>query len=76
MMDNLSIFDFVNVEEDELFIQLNTLQVNDCTRIKQYEIRRTDKFYEIESDIEHLPFRTVEECCRYLLKVFSKSSGK
>lgn len=71
-MENLSIFDFLNVEGEELYAAIQQLHINDLLQVNGYEVRRTEKFYEVESDAEHLPFRTVEECSRYLLKMMAK----
>ena len=69
VVENISIFEFLGVDEDILYVALQQLQIGDTELMQGYEIRRTDKFYEIENDVEHLGFRTIEECYRYLQRM-------
>lgn len=65
-MDNISIFDFIGSENDDVYVRLSTIQIGHEIEERGYKIRLTDKFYEIENDIEHLCFKTLQECYKYL----------
>ncbi|MER2000315.1 MAG: hypothetical protein ABS882_11090 [Lysinibacillus sp.] len=65
-MENISIFDFIGSNQDDLYVRLSALQIGQQIVEKGYEIRLTDKFYEIENTEVHLGFKTLDECYKYL----------
>lgn len=68
-MENISIFDFIGTENDDFYNRLKMLQIGEQMKEKGYSVRLTDKFYEIENDTEHLCFKTVQDCYKYLCSI-------
>lgn len=65
-MENISIFDFIGADKDDLYIRLRDIHIGHQIVEKGYEVRLTDKFYEIENEVEHLCFKTLDDCYTYL----------
>lgn len=68
-MENISIFDFIGTENDDVYNRLKMLQIGEQMKEKGYSVRLTDKFYEIENDTEHLCFKTFQDCYKYLCSI-------
>lgn len=68
-MQNMSIFEFADIELDPVYVKVAALQNGEEVVIDGYQIRAGEKFYEIESEQEHLPFRDLMSCYRHLTHV-------
>ena len=75
-MENISIFDFIGSTEDDLYIRLQEIQIGERIVAKGYEVRLTDKFYEIENAYEHLGFKTLDDCYKYLNTKKTRFNGQ
>ncbi|MER2126320.1 hypothetical protein [Solibacillus sp.] len=64
-MQNTNLFEFIGVEADPVYKQLEQLQKGESFMIDGICVS-LEKFYEIESDVEHVPFKTLNRCYQYL----------
>lgn len=65
-MEKISIFDFIGTENDDIYTRMRALKEGEQMNERGYIVRLTDKFYEIENNVEHLCFKTLEDCYKYL----------
>lgn len=71
MMQNTNLFEFIGVEADPVHQKLAQLQAGESFVIDGISVS-LNKFYEIESDVEHVPFKSMFDCYRYLSDVIVK----
>ena len=64
-MQYMNLFELIGVESDPVYQKLAQLQTGESFTIDGICVSY-NKFYEIESDIEHVPFRTINRCYQYL----------
>lgn len=65
-MQNMSIFEFVGLETDPVYQQMSTLQQGEEIIIEGLYVRVGERFYEVESEQEHLPFNDLFSCYQYV----------
>lgn len=70
-MQNTNLFEFIGIESDPVHQRLAQLQVGDSFVVDGICVS-LHKFYEVESDMEHVPFRDMFDCYRYLSDVLVK----
>ena len=70
-MLNINLFEELGIELDPIYQKIATLQTGDTIEIDGIQIRR-DKFYEIENDYEHTPFKTLISCYRHVSDIIVK----
>ena len=61
-VDNMNIYEIVGLEQDPVFQVLKDMQVDDTRSYMGFEVRRSNKFYELESKTHLDYYRTEEEC--------------
>ena len=70
-MQNINLFEVIGVESDPVYKKVASLQVGDVIEIDGIQVRLS-KFYEVESEIEHLPFPNMMSCYRHLSDILVK----
>ena len=70
-MLNMNLFEELGVESDPVYQKIANLQNGDVIEIDGIQIRR-NKFYEIENDYEHTPFKTLISCYRHVSDIIVK----
>ena len=70
-MQNTNLFEFIGIELDPVHQKLAQLQTGDSFVIDGIHVS-LNKYYEIESDVEHIPFLDMSDCYRYLSDVLVK----
>ena len=70
-MLNINLFEELGIELDPIYQKIANLQTGDAIEIDGIQIRR-NKFYEIENDYEHTPFKTLISCYRHVSDIIVK----
>ncbi|MER2121835.1 MAG: hypothetical protein ABS935_16320 [Solibacillus sp.] len=70
-MLNMNLFEELGVESDPVYQKMENLQIGEAIEIDGIQIRR-NKFYEIENDYEHKPFKTLINCYRHVSDIIVK----
>lgn len=70
-MQNINLFEELGVESDPIYQKIASLQTGDAIEIDGIQVRR-HKFYEIENDFEHTPFKTLLSCYRHVTDIIVK----
>lgn len=70
-MQNINLFEELGVESDPIYQKIANLQTGEAIEIDGIQIRR-DKFYEIENDYEHTPFKSLISCYRHVSDIIVK----
>lgn len=71
IMQNINLFEELGVESDPVYQSIANLQTGDAIEIDGIHIRRL-KFYEIENDYEHTPFKSLISCYRHVSDIIVK----
>lgn len=71
IMQNINLFEELGVESDPVYQSIANLQTGDAIKIDGIHIRRY-KFYEIENDFEHTPFKSLISCYRHVSDIIVK----
>lgn len=70
-MLNINLFEELGIESDPIYQKIANLQTGDAIEIDGIQIRR-NKFYEIENDYEHTPFKSLISCYRHVSDIIVK----
>lgn len=70
-MLNINLFEELGVESDPIYQKMANLQIGEAIEIDGIQISR-NKFYEIENDYEHTPFKTLISCYRHVSEIIVK----
>lgn len=70
-MQNMNLFEVLGVEADPVYQKIANLQLGDAIEIDGIQVR-LHKFYEIENDYEHTPFKTLISCYRHVSDIIVK----
>lgn len=70
-MLNMNLFEELGIESDPVYQKIANLQTGDVIEIDGIQIRR-HKFYEIENEYEHTPFKTLISCYRHVSDLIVK----
>lgn len=70
-MQNMNLFEVLGVEADPVYQKIANLQSGDAIEIDGIQVR-LHKFYEIENDYEHTPFKTLISCYRHVSDIIVK----
>lgn len=66
--DQLNIYDYLGFSDDLIYKQISSLAVGEKLFLEKIKIRRTTKFYELESEDFHECFKEKESCYQFFLK--------
>lgn len=66
MVLQTTLYEFLDLREDPVFNQIEQLHTGEEIQIDSFRIRKTDKFYEVENDEMHEPFKSLEECYAFI----------
>jgi len=61
-----TLYEFLEPNEDPVFNKIEKLREGEEIQIDSFSVRRTDKFYEVENDEFHEPFRTLDNCYNFI----------
>lgn len=63
-----SLFDFASCSNDDhIYLQLQRLKENDVLDLYELQVKRTDKFYEVEKTDEfHEGFKALMDCYQFI----------
>ncbi|MFL0507108.1 hypothetical protein ACH0B5_15310 [Ureibacillus sp. 179-F W5.1 NHS] len=62
MLSQMNLYEVLGLESDPVYKKINGLKENEEVKIESFNIRKTDKFYEVESEELHEGFKTKEKC--------------
>lgn len=65
MVAQTTLYEFIGLQDDPVFNLISKMHEGDEIQIDSFAVRKTDKFYEVESGEYHEPFKTIDKC--YLL---------
>lgn len=66
MVEQTTLYEFLELHEDPVFNQIENLREGDEVQIDSFTVRKTDKFFEVENEEFHEPFRTVNKCYSFI----------
>lgn len=66
MVEQTTLYEFLELNEDPVFNQIEKLREGEEIQIDSFSVRRTAKFYEVESDEFHEGFKTKEKCYSFI----------
>ncbi|MGP4074105.1 hypothetical protein ACTWQB_16490 [Piscibacillus sp. B03] len=71
-MEQLSLYDFIQKEEDPLYQKLSSVTESTSMTVEAYHISINEaKFYEITSDDEHVAASDLEDCYNKLTSLLT-----
>lgn len=69
IFDQTSIYDFLSVQEDEIYIKLCNLKKGDNIRVGSHAIYLNDfELYQVYKPDEETAFSTVNQCYEYIIE--------
>ncbi|MGE7024150.1 hypothetical protein [Solibacillus cecembensis] len=75
-MNQLNIFHVIGLNTDPVYNSICKIPNNSEIQIDHNVIRKTEKYFEVENDDEHLLFRTLEECYQFVSGIVIYPSKK
>lgn len=75
-MSQLNIFHVIGLNTDPVYNEMCKIQTNKEILIGQNVIRKTEKYFEVENDDEHLLFKTLDDCYQFISGIIIHSSKK
>ncbi|RNC98255.1 hypothetical protein [Lysinibacillus halotolerans] len=66
MLLQMNLYEVLGLEDDPVYRKINSLKENDEVKIESFNIRKTDKFYEVENEELHEGFKTKEKCYSFI----------
>lgn len=64
-----TLYEFLELTEDPVFNQIEKLRTGEEIQIESFNVRKTEKFYEVENDDVHEGFRTKEKCYSFIISI-------
>lgn len=62
----MNLYEVLGLESDPVYKKINGLKENEEVKIESFNIRKTDKFYEVENEEFHEGFKTKEKCYSFI----------
>lgn len=66
LVEQTNLYEFLGLSNDPLFNQIERLGEGEEIRIDSFNIRKTNKFYEVENDEIHEGFKTLSKCYSFI----------
>lgn len=62
----MNLYEVLGLEDDPVYKKINSLKENQVVKIESFNIRKTEKFYEVENEEIHEGFKTKEKCYSFI----------
>lgn len=66
MVNQMNLYEILGLDNDPVYQLINSLKENEEVEIDSFQIRKTDKFYEVENEELHEGFKTKEKCYSFI----------
>lgn len=66
MVEQTNLYDFLDLRDDPVFNQIESLNDGEEIQIDSFYIRKTEKFYEVENEEIHEGFKTIRKCYSFI----------
>jgi len=66
MLIQTNLYEFISLDDDPVFTKIRNLQTGEEIKIDSFNIRKNERFYEIENDELHEVFKSVDKCYAFI----------
>lgn len=66
MIEQTNLYEFTSLNDDPVFNRIKNLDIGQEIQIEAFNVRKTDKFYEVESEELHEGFKSLVRCYSFI----------
>lgn len=66
MLIQTNLYEFISLDDDPVFTKIRNLKTGEEIKIDSFNIRKNERFYEIENDELHEVFKSVDKCYTFI----------
>ncbi len=66
MIHQMNLYEVIGLDDDPVYQLIDRLKENEEIKVETFNIRKTEKFYEVENDNFHEGFKTKIKCYSFV----------